>query len=206
MDKIKRGAHPNFVRTTEEMMALRPSQNQYVLGAFSGGHTPYEAERNIGPNGSPSLVNMTVKAIELLRENKNGFLLVVEGGQMDQAHHQNHARLAMMETEQLDAAVTAALDITGHTDTLLLVTADHSHAMTFTGYNKRGHDILGPYSHLFYGVHEQSYIAHAISCAARIGPDAHYCNLLTSSVRQVRATGFVIVVAIIFLWTCYLTR
>ncbi|KAF4530737.1 hypothetical protein B566_EDAN019296, partial [Ephemera danica] len=47
-----------------------------------------------------------------------------------------------METEQLDAAVAAALEIIGHTDTLILVTADHSHAMTFAGYNKRGHDIL----------------------------------------------------------------
>ncbi|KAF4518935.1 hypothetical protein B566_EDAN006774, partial [Ephemera danica] len=143
MDKIKRGLHPNFVRNTEEMMALKPSQNQYVLGVFSGGHTSYEAERDTDAKGSPSLVNMTVKAIQLLRENPNGFFLMVEGGRIDHAHHYNYARLAMMETEQLDAAVAAALEITGHTDTLILVTADHSHAMTFAGYNKRGHDILG---------------------------------------------------------------
>lgn len=38
------------------------------------------------------------------------------------------------------------------------------------------HAFSGPHSHLFNGVFEQSYIAHAISCATKMGPSAKYCK------------------------------
>ena len=39
----------------------------------------YEHERDNSSNGEPSLQEMTVKAIEILRKNKKGFFLLVEG-------------------------------------------------------------------------------------------------------------------------------
>jgi len=67
----------------------------------------------------------------------------VEGGLIDQAHHQNWARLALAEAVGMEAAVEAVLKMTSREDTLVVVTADHSHAMTINGYPTRGNDILG---------------------------------------------------------------
>lgn len=59
----------------------------------------------------PSLANMTSKAIEILSKNRKGFLLVVEGGLIDQAHHRGHARRALSETAAMDDAVRVAIDL-----------------------------------------------------------------------------------------------
>lgn len=66
----------------------------------------------------------------------------MEGGLIDQAHHKNYARLAMAETAEFDNAIALAINETGP-DTLIIVTADHSHSFTMEGYSKRGNDILG---------------------------------------------------------------
>lgn len=101
----------------------------------------YEALRNY--TDEPSLADMTIKAIEVLdRKNSSGYVLMVEGGKIDHAHHQNFAGLALHEVMGLDKAVEAALKKVGK-DTLVLVTADHSHSVTFNGYPERGNDILG---------------------------------------------------------------
>jgi alkaline phosphatase len=67
---------------------------------------------------------------------------MVEGGKIDQAHHQNHARLALEEFVEFEKAVKKAVEMTGE-DTLIIVTSDHAHAMVYNGYGKRGNDILG---------------------------------------------------------------
>ncbi len=45
-----------------------------------------------------------------------------------------------METIALDAAVAVALEMTSDQDTLAIVTADHSHVMTMSGYPQRGNN------------------------------------------------------------------
>lgn len=111
------------------------------LGLFANSHMTYDALRNY--TDEPSLAEMTVKAIEVLdRKNSSGYVLMVEGGKIDHAHHQNFARLALHEVLGMDKAVEAVLKRV-KTDTLVLVTADHSHSVTFNGYPERGNDILG---------------------------------------------------------------
>lgn len=66
----------------------------------------------------------------------------IEGGLIDKAHHKNYARLALEEASQLDEAISLALRETGP-ETMILVTADHSHSFTLSGYPQRGNDILG---------------------------------------------------------------
>ncbi|KAJ8914775.1 hypothetical protein NQ315_013278 [Exocentrus adspersus] len=115
---------------------------EYLLGIFSPDHMPYELVRNKGPTGAPSLTEMTRKALQILKKGQNGFVLMVEGGLIDQAHHKNYARLAMAEAAEFDKAVELAVNETGP-ETLIIVTADHSHSFTMEGYSKRGNDILG---------------------------------------------------------------
>lgn len=86
---------------------------------------------------------MVDAAIDNLEHGSNGFVLMVEGGRIDQAHHQNHARLALEEAVEFDDAVRMALQRTKPEETLIIVTADHSHALTLNGYPERGNDILG---------------------------------------------------------------
>ena len=79
--------------------------------------------------------------------NKNGFVLVVEGGRIDHAHHSNFANRAMEETVAMDQAVRDSIEELERQnmldDTMIIVTADHSHVMTMMGYGKRGTDIRG---------------------------------------------------------------
>lgn len=133
-----------FVRNTGQLLAINSNEIDYLLGLFADNHMSYSSVRNQGPSGEPSLAQMTKKAIQVLaRTDSQGFVLMVEGGRIDQAHHQNHARLALDETVQMDEAIAAALKETSRDDTLIIVTADHSHAVTLNGYPVRGNDILG---------------------------------------------------------------
>ena len=68
---------------------------------------------------------------------------MVENGNIDQAHHMGHANRALEETLSLEEAVEEAISKINLDDTLIIVTADHSHTLTINGYPKRGQDIRG---------------------------------------------------------------
>ena len=70
-------------------------------------------------------------------------MILLKGGRIDHAHHGTNAKLSLEETLQFDLAVQAALDMTDRSDTLIVVTSDHSHTMTISGYPDRGNNILG---------------------------------------------------------------
>ena len=91
----------------------------------------------------PSLDTMVKEAIHRLKKSPQGFFLMVEGGMIDKAHHKNWAKKAFEETLELEKAVKVALELTNEDETLMVVTADHSHSITMNGYPKRGNDILG---------------------------------------------------------------
>jgi alkaline phosphatase len=86
---------------------------------------------------------MTVKAIDMLSRNRRGYFLMVEAGRIDLAHHAGNAYRALTDTIELSNAVRAALERTNARDTLVIVTADHSHTLTIAGYPTRGNPILG---------------------------------------------------------------
>ncbi|XP_037937819.1 alkaline phosphatase-like [Teleopsis dalmanni] len=86
---------------------------------------------------------MTAKAIEVLEQNPKGYFLFVEGGKIDKAHHANKAKLALDETAEFSKAVATAHESTNEKDTLIVVSADHSHTMSVAGYAPRSDDIFG---------------------------------------------------------------
>ena len=67
-------------------------------------------------------------------------------GRMDHAHHYNIAARALDEVVRLDECVQAAMKLTSPSNTLLVVTADHSHTITFGGASvPRGNPVLGSF-------------------------------------------------------------
>lgn len=114
-----------------------------VFGLFNESHMQYEADRSNDIAGEPSLSQMTNKAISVLDNNDKGFFLTVEAGRIDHAHHAGNAYNALSDTVELAKAVKVAMDNTNPEETLIIVTADHSHVFTIAGYPKRGNPILG---------------------------------------------------------------
>ena len=132
-----------YVWNETQLKAIDPSKTTHLLGLFEPEHMNYESERAKDPAGEPSLAEMTRTALTILRKNPKGFFLMVEGGRIDHGHHAGNAYRALTETIEFSHAVQAAVDMTSADDTLILVTADHSHTLTFAGYPARGNPILG---------------------------------------------------------------
>jgi len=79
-------------------------------------HAPHE----------PPLSEMTLHAIRLLNQNKNGFFLMVEGARIDHAAHVNDTAMALSELVEFDQAVAVALQFAmADKRTLLIIAADH---------------------------------------------------------------------------------
>ena len=75
----------------------------------------------------------------------NIYPLQVEGGKIDHALHEVNAKRALVDLLAMEEALeTAMQEMESELDeTLIIVTADHSHVMTINGYPKRGNPILG---------------------------------------------------------------
>lgn len=138
-----RGANARFAWNKAEFDAANPATTDYLLGLFEPSHVQYEADRANDPAGEPSLTEMTEKSINMLKKNQNGFFLHVEGGRIDHAHHAGNAQRALRDTIEMAKAVKKAVEMTDPNETLIIVTADHSHVFTIAGYPHRGNDILG---------------------------------------------------------------
>ncbi len=133
-----------YVWNKAQFDAIDPKSTHHLLGLFERSHMEYEQDRAKDTGQEPSLSDMTSKAIDILRNNsgKKGYFLMVEGGRVDHAHHAGNASRALTDAIALSDAVRTAMRKASD-DTLIIVTADHSHAFTVAGYPDRGNDILG---------------------------------------------------------------
>ncbi|MGE0684024.1 MAG: alkaline phosphatase [Candidatus Binatia bacterium] len=132
-----------YVWNKAQLNAVNPANAAHVLGLFESDHMKYEIDRTTDVAGEPSLSEMTSKAIDILAKNPTGFFLMVESGRIDHAHHAGNAYRALTDTIELSNAVKVAHEKTDPRNTLIIVTADHSHTLTLSGYPKRGNPILG---------------------------------------------------------------
>ena len=222
-----------FVTSTKELREAASADDlQYLFGLFNQSHMSYETERDTSPDGEPSLTEMATTAINILSRDPRGFVLLIEGGRIDHAHHKNMAGMALRETISFDNAIEESMKLINKNETLVIVTADHAHTLTINGYPDRGNSIFGfsndndtdnkpfttlmygngpgyqkdrqvpsdpsnprtifhsavqlphdsnhggedvglysrgPFAHLFHGLQDQTFIAHAIGYAACIG-------------------------------------
>ncbi|UAA40087.1 alkaline phosphatase [Paraneptunicella aestuarii] len=140
-----KAAYPNgnYVYDQTGFDAINAATAERVFGLFNESHMQYEADRANDIAGEPSLTEMTSKAIDILKKDEDGFFLMVESGRIDHGHHAGSAYNALTDAVEFAKAVQAAASKTSAEDTLIIVTADHSHVFTIAGYPKRGNPILG---------------------------------------------------------------
>jgi alkaline phosphatase len=132
----------DYVDNKQALNAINPAKRQRLIGLFDDDHMQYETDRARLNSEQPSLTDMVSKAIDVLSTDTNGYFLMVEGGRIDHAHHAGNAYRALADTVALSDAVQLALTKINLDETLVIVTADHSHTMTLSGYAKRGNPIL----------------------------------------------------------------
>jgi alkaline phosphatase len=65
------------------------------------------------------------------------------GGLIDVAEHANLAHIALDEVLEFEAAIESVATRVSRSETLILVTADHSHTLSIPGYMKRNRSIFG---------------------------------------------------------------
>lgn len=105
----------------------RDEMNALEAGSCSFAQFNYDDLYNCtNKHNTPSIEEMTVKAIDLLDSNEKGFFLMVEGACIDKFSHNNNMKGATLCTEEFDKAVAAALDFAEKDgETIVIVTADH---------------------------------------------------------------------------------
>lgn len=128
-----------YAWNTETFMALAAPGNAPVLGLFDASHMQYEFDRT----DEPSLAEMTSMAITALDQNEAGYYLEIEGGRVDHANHAGNLHRSVTDGAAFAEAVQMAMDMTDPAETLILVTADHEHAIAFNGYCGRGTPVTG---------------------------------------------------------------
>jgi alkaline phosphatase len=132
-----------YVWNRDQLAGIDRDRTRHLLGLFEPSDMNWETDRASDEAGEPSLAEMTEVAIDLLARDPDGFFLMVEGGRIDHGHHAGNAHRALVDTIAMSDAVRVAMEKTSAEDTLIVVTADHSHTLTISGYPKRGNPILG---------------------------------------------------------------
>lgn len=111
----------NYVTDRDELLANKDGK---LLGLFAQDAMSPEMHR--GETEEPSLSEMTEAAIRALKQDKDGFFLMVEGSQIDWAGHAHDAAWAMNDSKAFDEAVAAAIEFAKKDgNTLVVVAGDH---------------------------------------------------------------------------------
>jgi alkaline phosphatase len=188
-----------YVCDASTFATVVPTSTTRLLGLF--------ADEGMPRPFSPSLAEMTQKAIDILSQDPDGFFLMVEGGQIDWASHANDAANVISDTIGLDEAIAVAQAYASTvSDTLVIVTADHetggmsanlisgedgpfympdgtSFYVNWTTGSHTGDDVpttaQGPWSHLLVGTYENTHIHDAMRVALK--PQKVYLPLIVKN-------------------------
>lgn len=95
-------------------------------GSRSFGQFTDSVWHEVAKEGMPTMAEMTVKAIDLLDDDEDGFFLMVEGAHIDKNNHKNLGEEMEDALIAFDQAVQAALDYAqADGETMIVITADH---------------------------------------------------------------------------------
>lgn len=129
----------SYVGSGPAFSELDLKSNAPILGLFGSSHMQYEHDRT----DEPSLAEMVKASITALQDNESGYFLTVEAGRVDHANHDGNAYRALTDGVAFAEAIAMADTLTSDQDTLIIVTADHGHTISFNGYCGRGTPIHG---------------------------------------------------------------
>jgi len=111
------------VKNRKELFEIDAENIRMVSGQFGKGNMPYEVD---GLGDLPHLSEMAEVALKILDNDADGFFLMVEGGKIDHAGHNNDLLRNVTETIEFARAIEVAMSwARDRTDTLIIVTADH---------------------------------------------------------------------------------
>jgi alkaline phosphatase len=142
--KTQAGRKPAYVTTGAALRAVNTATTTDLFGLFATGSMYYDLERETLGSSQPTIAEMAVKALEILQQNPKGYFLFVEGGKIDNAHHGNQASYSLHDTLAFEKAIIEVMKKVNTDDTLVLVSADHSHVFTYGTYTSRTNFILDP--------------------------------------------------------------
>jgi len=145
LDKHK-DVNSKYVWNASAFHDIDPIKTDKLIGFFEPGDMNFEVEREdpkYEKAGEPSLAEMTEKTIQILQKNPKGYFMFVEGGRIDHGHHGSDAYSAIHDWVAFDNAIQRAKEMTSDSDTLIVVTADHSHTFHMGGLSYRGNPIYG---------------------------------------------------------------
>lgn len=137
--KIAQENNYQIIHTKNDLNNINPNK---VLGLFTNGSYPssiwFHQNQNNEERTIPNLLEMTKSALTILnnKNNKKGFFLMVEAGQIDWAGHANDAGTMLHEMITINEVLNYLIEfVQNNQDTLLIVTADHETGSFGLGYN-----------------------------------------------------------------------
>ena len=120
----------------EDLLDIQPRNKFYAL--LEEEQLKRTKERNY------SLADLTRKALPVLSKNEKGFILMIEGSQIDWGAHENNQEYTLSELSDFCGAINVALDFAEEDgNTLVVVTADHeTGGMSINGGKPDGSEII----------------------------------------------------------------
>jgi alkaline phosphatase len=123
------------------------NKDKDIVGIYADKHMPYVDERD--PKIHPSLPEMVKFGLTKLSEKSkidpknpdSGIFVMIEAGRIDHAHHKNMAKRSLEETKEFDETIKTVINYFKEKneldETLIILTADHSHQFTMGNYQTR---------------------------------------------------------------------
>uniref|UniRef100_A0A7I4YLK2 alkaline phosphatase n=1 Tax=Haemonchus contortus TaxID=6289 RepID=A0A7I4YLK2_HAECO len=143
LEWLRLGGSRKVLRTPSDLDQVDAANVDKLLGIFSDSHLPYYLSEKLKNRKTvPRLHEMTKKAVEVLQKDEQGFFLMVEGGTIDIAEHENWMHVTFSEMYEFEKAIQVAREMTNPNETLIIVTADHGHSFTLPGYLHAKQSIL----------------------------------------------------------------
>ena len=129
------------VTNKSDLQSLNTGTVTLLSGQFGNDNLPYMYD-GTGYATLPDLSEMTAAALDILDNDPDGFFIMVEGGKIDHAGHENNIARNIFEIIELDDTVVTILTwAQGRSDTLILLTADHETG-GLTALNNNGQGVL----------------------------------------------------------------
>src|SRR5690606_21529083 len=103
----------SVVKNSKERQNIPSSETKHLLDVFHKHGLPYVVDVQSSTelqSRIPTLAEMTKVAINRLKQNKEGFVMQIEGGAVDWAAHSNDAPALIYEQIAFDEAIAEAID------------------------------------------------------------------------------------------------